>query len=139
MPLIRVSDATFKRLEALAKGFDTPGAVIDRLLDASDRESGRLAPSASEAKPEPLRRPTLVFRPADETEFKERLLRRRLAKVVLHKADGSSETQVWRAERFSRTSNLRGNLWSGYLRGWETRGITRAEFTIQDHEPKRAD
>ena len=30
--VIRVSDTTYKRLESLAKGFDTPGNVIERLL-----------------------------------------------------------------------------------------------------------
>lgn len=32
-PVIRVSDATYKRLENHASGFDTPNNVIDRLLD----------------------------------------------------------------------------------------------------------
>jgi len=31
--VIRISEATYKRLELLAVGFDTPGNVIDRLLD----------------------------------------------------------------------------------------------------------
>jgi len=31
--VIRISESTYKRLEALARGFDTPGNVIDRLLD----------------------------------------------------------------------------------------------------------
>lgn len=30
--VIRISESTYKRLEALATGFDTPGNVIDRLL-----------------------------------------------------------------------------------------------------------
>lgn len=31
--VIRISEATYQRLESLARGFDTPGNVIDRLLD----------------------------------------------------------------------------------------------------------
>jgi hypothetical protein len=31
--VIRVSSKTYERLEGLAKGFDTPNAVIERLLD----------------------------------------------------------------------------------------------------------
>lgn len=31
--VIRISESTYKRLEFLASGFDTPGNVIDRLLD----------------------------------------------------------------------------------------------------------
>jgi restriction system protein len=31
--VIRISEPTYNRLESLARGFDTPGNVIDRLLD----------------------------------------------------------------------------------------------------------
>jgi predicted CopG family antitoxin len=31
--VIRISEPTYKRLQSLARGFDTPGNVIDRLLD----------------------------------------------------------------------------------------------------------
>jgi hypothetical protein len=31
--VIRISESTYKRLESLARGFDTPGNVIERLLD----------------------------------------------------------------------------------------------------------
>jgi len=45
MPVIRIPDATFKRLEAQARGFDTPAKVIERLLDLNDdheaAEAGR--------------------------------------------------------------------------------------------------
>lgn len=35
--VIRISEATYNRLESLARGFDTPGNVIDRLLDFYER------------------------------------------------------------------------------------------------------
>lgn len=35
--VIRISEPTYKRLESLARGFDTPGNVIDRLLDLYER------------------------------------------------------------------------------------------------------
>jgi predicted CopG family antitoxin len=35
--VIRISEPSYKRLESLARGFDTPGNVIDRLLDFYDR------------------------------------------------------------------------------------------------------
>ena len=31
--VIRISDSTYEELESMARGFDTPGNVIDRLLD----------------------------------------------------------------------------------------------------------
>lgn len=35
--VIRISESTYKRLESLARGFDTPGSVIERLLDFYER------------------------------------------------------------------------------------------------------
>jgi len=35
--VIRISESTFKRLESLARGFDTPGNVIERLLDLYEK------------------------------------------------------------------------------------------------------
>lgn len=35
-PVIRISDELYGRLEALARGFDTPAAVIERLLNGED-------------------------------------------------------------------------------------------------------
>jgi hypothetical protein len=38
-PVIRISNSTYKKLESLAKGFDTPGNVIERLLDFFEKSS----------------------------------------------------------------------------------------------------
>ena len=39
MPVIRVSDELFSRLEAYAVGFDTPSAVIERLLNEYENKA----------------------------------------------------------------------------------------------------
>jgi hypothetical protein len=36
--VIRISESTYMRLESLVKGFDTPGNVIERLLDFYERQ-----------------------------------------------------------------------------------------------------
>lgn len=36
--VIRISESTYKRLESLVSGFDTPGNVIDRLLDLHNKD-----------------------------------------------------------------------------------------------------
>ncbi|MEZ8297481.1 hypothetical protein AB6D11_27255 [Vibrio splendidus] len=113
---IDVSPETYTKLEALAQGFDTPEAVIIRLINAIEGKE--------ESKP------ILSFYPNDETIFKQKLIETKEAEVVLYKSDGSREITRWNANRISETSNLRGNLWSGFLRGWKTKGITSAEFTI---------
>ena len=113
---IELTQTTFSRLEQLAKGFDTPEAVIIRLLDNID---GR-----TETKP------TLHFDPSDESEFKLRLIESKEAEVVIYKNDETREIVTWKANRLSESSNLRGNLWSGLLRGWKSKKIKSVELSI---------
>jgi len=113
---IELTQTTFARLELLAKGFDTPEAVIIRLLDNGE---GR-----TETKP------TLHFQPIDENEFKQKLIESKEAEVVIYKSDATREVLRWRANRLSESSNLRGNLWSGLLRGWKSKNIKSVELSI---------
>ncbi|HDY7818076.1 hypothetical protein [Vibrio vulnificus] len=113
---IEVSVDTYSRLEKLAVGFDTPEAVIKRLLDQV------------EGKPET--KPTLTFFPEDEAEFKRELIKSKEAEVVLYKVDGTREVSRWNANRLTESSNLRGNLWSGLLRNWKEKGIQKAELFV---------
>lgn len=113
---IEVSQETYSRLASFAKGFDDPEAVIVRLMD--------LVEGRSETKPK------LTFCPSDEQLFKKELINAKEAEVVIYKSDGSREVTRWKANRISDSSNLRGNLWSGFLRGWKEKGIKSAEFTI---------
>ena len=51
--VIRISEQTYNRLESLARGFDTPGNVIDRLLDFYDRhEKNILLPEGGKRRGE---------------------------------------------------------------------------------------
>lgn len=113
---IELTQTTFARLEQLAVGFDTPEAVIIRLLDNID---GR-----TETKP------TLHFDPTDENEFKLRLIESKEAEVVIYKNDETREIVRWKANRLRESSNLRGNLWSGLLRGWKSKKIKSVELSI---------
>jgi len=122
-PVIRISDELYARLESNAVGFDTPSALIERLLDKCDGiEQVNL--------PESTKKPELIFQPTNEEQFKEQLLDKKQASVRLYKQNGSVENRTWNAERLSKSSNLRGNLWSGLLRGWKKKGIVKAEFSI---------
>ncbi len=120
MPVsITVSDEIFQRLEKLAIGFDTPERVIERLLDGVNADSHKSTDA----------RPTLTFLP-DEATFKNELLARKIAQVVLHFQDGERDVLHWNASRFQPSSKLRANLWSGFLRNWKERGITAAELSV---------
>src|SRR3989338_9033625 len=112
MPVIRVTYELYRRLEAKAQGFDTPSSVIERLLDASEGDTTpRSFTETSTAS-----RPLLEFYPGKPT-FKAHLVSQKPGKVVLHYANGREEERTWHAQRFTASSNLRGNIWSGYLRG----------------------
>lgn len=113
---IEVSNETYSRLEKIAVGFDTPEAVIKRLLDQV------------EGKPDT--KPTLSFFPENETDFKHALIKSKEAEVVLYKVDGTREINRWNANRLTESSNLRGNLWSGPLRNWKEKGIQKAELFV---------
>ncbi|MCS6161872.1 hypothetical protein [Shewanella baltica] len=120
MPVtISISDDVFRRLEGLAVGFDTPERVIERLLDLVE-ESGS---KSSESKP------SLTFVP-DEAAFKNKLIARKKAQVVLHLKNGERDVIHWNASRFQPSSNLRANLWSGILRNWKDKGIVSAELSV---------
>lgn len=113
---IEIEEKTFKRLGNLAVGFDTPDAVINRLIDkVEDKKDVK---------------PILSFTPTDEKNFIRLLVRDKIAEVVLYKSDGSRTISEWRANKLTEQSNLRGNLWSGFLRGWKEKEIISAEFRI---------
>ena len=132
-PVIRVSEELFTRLESHAIGFDTPSAVIERLLDKYDGvNKDQKVDLVDIDKEYTYVKPELIFNPTNEDEFKRRLLQEKQANVVIYLSNGSIEEHKWIANKFSDSSNLRGNLWSGFLRGWKKKGIVKAELSIND-------
>ncbi|WP_129124154.1 hypothetical protein [Veronia nyctiphanis] len=113
---IEISNEIYQRLEQHAIGFDSPEAVIKRLLDKVDAQ--------------PTKKPVIDFSPSDEAEFKSQLINRREAEVIIYKTDGTREISHWKANKITKTSNVRGNLWSGPLRGWKEKGIESVEVNI---------
>lgn len=113
---IKINRSTFKRLESLAVGFDTPDAVINRLID--------------EVQGRPEKKPTISFNPKVESEFKQKLLDQRIAEVCIHFTDSTKQFFEWNAKKLTATSNLKANLWSGFLRDWKSRGITSISLTV---------
>lgn len=113
---VEVSLDTFKRLEGLAVGFDSPESVINRLIDKYSNA--------------PISKPKISFFPSDEKKFLSGLVKSRVAEIALYKADGTREILHWKASKISINSNLRGNLWSGFLRGWQEKGIVEAELSL---------
>lgn len=122
MVSIDIEEVTFKRLSDLAEGFDTPDLVINRLIDQITNTNNP--------------KPKLTFEPSDEKRFLELLVRIRIAEVALYKEDGTRTVTDWNANKLTINSNLRGNIWSGPLRGWKEKGLVSAQFTINPICPK---
>lgn len=120
---IDISKKTYERLSELAKGFDTPDVVINRLLDSVTKV--------------PERKPTITFDPNNELDFKAALLDTRLVEVCITYNDEPSQFLIWNADKFKESSNLKANLWSGFLRGWKEKGITGIALTVLDASADR--
>lgn len=116
---ITISEETYQKLANLAIGFDTPDNVIQRLLNSV----GSLDILDDSSKPK------LIFVP-NEASFKNELISKRRAEVILYFKDGSRDVIQWNASKFQYSSNLRANLWSGILRNWKEKGIISAEFSV---------
>ena len=126
-PVIKISDDLYKRLENYAEGFDTPAAVIERVLNIHEGKS----PSDDDNLDHAIAaKPKVIFHPSDEKEFLRRLVENGSAYVRVLKRDGSLDTSEWHASRMTLDSNLRANIWSGRLRDWKEKGIVKAEFAI---------
>lgn len=113
---IDITTVTFQRLSEFAQGFDTPDAVINRLID--------------EVTKQPEVKPIIIFTPESEDDFKSQLLNVKLAEVCLHYTNAAPTFFVWNATKLKESSNLKANLWSGFLRDWKKRGITKVELTV---------
>jgi len=129
--VIRISDELYKKLESQAKGFDTPSNVIERLYEYCEQTGFDKALKRQESdkllKAESLE---IVYFPTDEETFKKDLLIKKCAFIKLHKTDGSTKIKVWNAAKFAKSSKLSTNLRSGFLRDWSTKGIYKAELSI---------
>ena len=127
----------YKRLESHAQGFDTPAQVIERILDFYEAHVEKtstiqnIAPSLPPQLPKQNIHLEIQFIPGDEVEFKRLLLAQKQAWIMLYKIDGSREQKMWKALSFKENSSLKGNLLSGYLRGWREKGIYKAEISIK--------
>ena len=126
---IEVSYEVYKKLEALASGFDTPCDVIERLLNDYKVENSKPMGVAISKSTQRLLPPEVVFIPSKHA-FRQQLLEHKCAYIKLYYANGISDIKEWRALRFTENSHLGNNLNSGYLRGWKDKGIRKAILAI---------
>jgi len=129
---IHLSGQNYCRLESHAKGFETPENVIERLLDHYEvsHKAGLPLAKIDSSRPDKL---DLIIIPSDE-EFKKALIATQGAWICLKYIDGTQQVKYWSAKQFQSTSSLRGNLFSGHLRGWKRKGVCRAKIAISKQD-----
>jgi predicted CopG family antitoxin len=127
--VIRISDELYKKLEAEARGFDTPANVIEKLL--AFYKGSEIKPADDVGVAEEAESLEIVFHPSDEKQFKELLLQKKRAFIKMYRTDGTFEVKEWSASKFTPSSSLIGNLRSGFLRGWKVKGIFKAELSFE--------
>lgn len=120
---IEIEAATYKKLENLAVGFETPNDVILRLI-SSFSSSGLREPKRSKSSP------SIYYNPSPMEAFKQKLLETKEAYRVVVFNDGTHEISHWDANRFDEKSNLDGNIRSGVLRNWQEKNIKSLILSI---------
>ena len=79
----------------------------------------------------------IELNPQLEIEFKQLLLERKKAYITTFYKNGTSEKKIWKAKRFSESSNVLGNLRTRaeYKNGkWQEDGVTKIYVSIDEFE-----
>lgn len=134
--VMRIPLSLYNRLASHSQGFQTPGDVLAKILDLYEKYliDNALPGIHENPKNLPSNHLEIIFYPSNDEKFKKLLLERKEAWVVLYKTDGSCEKFKWNANRFSESSSVKGNLQSGYLRNWRTKGIVKAKIAINKND-----
>jgi len=119
---IEISEEINQRLSTHRVGFETQEQVIERLLDHYEAKLNQ-------------ERPVVKFVP-NESEFKQNLVQKKSAWKELHFNDGSVKVEEWIASQFKETSSLRSNIWSGPLRDWKSKGVSKLILSIEKPSTK---
>ncbi len=138
---IEISLNLYERLGTLAEPFETPEDVITRILNSSKFIEVR-GPTIETKIDEnnvsnsvnTYNKLNINFFPSDQMQFKQLLLEKKRAWVRLELKDGSKNIHEWNAFRFNESSDVLGNLRSGYLRNWRKKGIINADIVIDKND-----
>lgn len=127
---------------AAKHGLGSWAEAIEDMLAKCEGTPAAPAPVAVAPKPATvrpyLRSPDVIYysdgEPVSERDCQMAIVAAGWATVHIHYADGRKEEKQWRATNLREDSYLRGNLNSGYLRGWRDKGIVKAEIFAGEAE-----
>jgi hypothetical protein len=87
-----------------------------------------------ESKPFPISpddKPILEFEPSNQEVFKDELIKEKQARKIIFYKDNKTKEHIWNANKFTKKSNLIGNIMSNSLiRNWRDSGIVKIRFEI---------
>ena len=131
---IEISANLYQRLGVHAEGFETPAGVIERMVTFYEEQRGIEKTVTTKPMKELPLNLDIIYYPSDEESFKQQLLQKKVAYLLLHKLDGSKEIKEWNALNFNEQSSVNGNLRSGYLRDWQKKGLVKAEISTDRND-----
>ncbi|KAA0257298.1 hypothetical protein FHQ18_09620 [Deferribacter autotrophicus] len=126
--IIKLTSETYERLANLAKPFETEEALINRLIDFYIQQNNKSKVIRGYNEKDKVKKPLLIFHPDEFTFFKD-ILSKKIAYGIIYYKNGDKEYITWKAHKLKPTSNLRANLYSGYLRNWRKKGIVKFEIS----------
>lgn len=133
--IVRLS--VYRHENGLSSWADTIAHLLDWAENRAQSNGAAIAthPNVAETATYMPGRLEIVYRGGEgnvvsESEFKRQLIQHQKALVRLHYTNGESADRYWRASNITEDSSIRGNLSSGYLRGYRNEGICKAEVMI---------
>ena len=120
--VIDITEELYQRLSTHSAGFETHEQVIEKLLEHYDATNN-------------LDRPEVNFIP-NEAEFKRNLVQQKSAWKELHYTNGTIKIEEWVARQFKETSSLKSNIWSGPLRDWKSKNISKLILSSEKPDTK---
>jgi hypothetical protein len=136
--VIRIPVSLYKRLENHVTGFDnSPAKIIEKILDFYESNKGLVIDNPVTIPSSPRSNSLeIIYHPDNNQDsFSKDFLEKQLAYIRVYKTDGSTEVFTWRlreSQGFTINSSVQGNLMSGRLRGWQEKGIYKAEVSTDN-------
>jgi molybdopterin-binding protein len=136
--VIRIPISLYKRLENHVTGFDnSPAKIIEKILDFYESNKGLVIDNPVIIPSSPRSNSLeIIYHPDNNPDsFSKDFLEKQLAYIRVYKTDGSIEVFTWRlreSQGFTINSSVKANLMTGRLRGWQEKGIYKAEVSTDN-------
>lgn len=125
-----VEKAILVLCDACHRKYDSKPSVAGHTVDPAHPAETPFSPPPTHSPADLL---SITLDPPKPSDFVDQLLRTKTAEIQTYFGDGEVNSQTWNADRFTRDSNLFGNLRSRpeFRQGeWQTRGIAKVHVRV---------